>query len=149
VVLGRNFPAGQSAYKDLDDAIDLLVTHPNAGPFVATRLIQHLVKSDPSPAYVARVAKVFRNNGVGVVGDLKAVVRVILLDPEARRGDDPARGDRTDGKFREPFLHHIAFARGIGCQRNFKNPDGSTWAGDSSQPPFSPPSVFGFYAPGA
>ena len=147
VVLGRVFPAGQTAYKDLDDAVDLLVNHPNAAPFVSIRLIQNLVKSDPSPAYIARVAQVFRNNGAGVVGDLKAVVKAILLDPEARRGDDPAERGRTDGKFREPFLHHTAFARGIGCQRNFKNADGSNWAGDASQPPFTPPSVFGFYSP--
>lgn len=146
VVLGRTFPAGQSAYKDLDDAIDLLVNHPNAAPFVSIRLIQHLVRSDPSPAYVARVAQVFRNNGAGVVGDLKAVVKAILLDPEARRGDDPARSDRMDGKFREPFLHHTAFARGLGCQRNFKSHEGrafSLWR----QEPFRPPSVFSFYAP--
>jgi len=147
VVLGRAFPAGQSAYKDLDDAIDLLVTHPNAAPFVSTRLIQHLVKSEPSPAYVARVAQVFRNNGSGQVGDLKAVVKAILLDDEARRGDDPARSDRMDGKFREPFLHHMAFVRGLGCQRNFNNPDGTASWVFWRQQPFSPSSVFSFYAP--
>jgi hypothetical protein len=146
VVLGRPFAAGQSAYKDLDDAIDLLVTHQNAAPFVSTRLIQHLVKSNPSPAYVARVAQVFRNNGAGQVGDLKAVVKAILLDPEARRGDDPAGLDRSDGKFREPFLHHFVFARGLGCQRNFTNQNGTAW-NVWTQNAFAPSSVFGFYAP--
>jgi uncharacterized protein (DUF1800 family) len=145
-VLGRLFPAGQSPYQDLDDAIDLLVTHPNAGPFVAKRLIQHLVKSDPSPAYLARVAQVFRNNGSGVVGDLKAVVKAILLDAEARRGDDPERLDRNDGKFREPFMHHMAFVRGLGCQRNLTNQDGTAFTFWQQQP-FRPPSVFSFYVP--
>lgn len=71
VVLGRTFPAGQTPMKDLTDAVDLLMTHGNTAPFVATRLIQHLVKSNPTPAYVARVAAKFRNNGQGVSGDLK------------------------------------------------------------------------------
>jgi uncharacterized protein (DUF1800 family) len=145
-VLGRTFWAGQDPYKDLDDAIDLLVTHPNAAPFVSIRLIQHLVKSDPSPAYVARVAQVFRNNGSGVVGDLKAVAKAILLDPEARRGDDPDQLGRNDGKFREPFMHHMAFVRGLGCQRNLANPDGTAFTFYQQQP-FRPQSVFSYYAP--
>ncbi len=145
-VLGRTFWAGQDPYKDLDDAIDLLVTHPNAAPFVSIRLIQHLVKSDPSPAYVARVAQVFRNNGSGVVGDLKAVVKAILLDAEARRGDNPDRLGASDGKFREPFLHHMAFVRGLGCQRNFTNTDGAIY-NFWRQEPFRPKSVFSYYAP--
>jgi uncharacterized protein (DUF1800 family) len=146
VVLGRTFPAGQSASRDLDDAIDLLVTHPNAAPFVSIRLIQHLVKSDPSPAYVGRVAQAFRNNGQGGVGDLKAVVKAILLDPEARRGDNPDRAERMDGKFREPFLHYTALLRGLGCQRNLPTGEGQLfpfWL----QEPFRPASVFSFYAP--
>ena len=145
-VLGRTFSAGQDAPKDLDDAIDLLVTHPNTAPFVSTRLIQHLVKSNPSPEYVARVARVFQDNGRGTVGDLKAVVKAILLDTEARRGDDPARAQTMDGKFREPLLQHMAFARGMGCQRNFKEPDGLESI-PYRQRPFGPNSVFGFYAP--
>lgn len=145
-VLGRTFAAGQPAPNDLDDAIDLLVAHPNTAPFVSTRLIQHLVKSNPSPEYVARVARVFQDNGRGAVGDLKAVVKAILLDSEARRGDDPARAQTMDGKFREPFLQHMAFARGMGCQRNFKNSDGGEFI-PYRQRPFGPGSVFGFYAP--
>jgi len=145
-VMARAFPAGQTAPKDLDDAIDLLVTHPNAAPFVSIRLIQNLVKSDPSPAYVKRVADVFRDNGAGVVGDLKAVAKAILLDPEARRGDDPAKLDKTDGKFREPFLHYMAYVRAIACQRNLNNADGTAYT-FWRQSPFAPQSVFGFYAP--
>jgi uncharacterized protein (DUF1800 family) len=145
-VLGRTFPAGQEAPKDLDDTVDLLVTHPNTAPFVSTRLIQHLVKSNPSPEYVARIARVFQDNGRGAVGDLKAVVKAILLDSEARRGDDPARAQTMDGKFREPFLQHMAFVRGMGCQRNFKGSDGGEFI-PGRQRPFGPNSVFGFYAP--
>ena len=145
-VLGRTFAAGQAAPKDLDDAIDLLVAHPNTAPFVSTRLIQHLVKSNPSPEYVARIARVFQDNGRGAVGDLKAVVKAILLDSEARRGDDPARAQTMDGKFREPFLQHMAFVRGMGCQRNFKGSDGGEFI-PGRQRPFAPNSVFGFYAP--
>lgn len=145
-VLGRTFAASQAAPKDLDDAIDLLVAHPNTAPFVSTRLIQHLVKSNPSPEYVARIARVFQDNGRGAVGDLKAVVKAILLDSEARRGDDPARAQTMDGKFREPFLQHMAFVRGMGCQRNFKQSDGGEFI-PYRQRPFGPNSVFGFYAP--
>lgn len=145
-VLGRIFPAGQSTQKDLDDAIDLLVSHPNAAPFVTFRLIQQFVKSSPTPAYVGRISAVFRDNGRGGLGDLKAVVKAILLDPEARRGDDPASADRMDGKFREPFMHHMALVRGLGCQRNFETPDGKAWS-YWRQPVFRPSSVFGFYAP--
>ena len=145
-VLGRTFAAGQAAPKDLDDAIDLLITHPNTAPFISTRLIQHLVKSNPSPEYVARIARVFQDNGRGELGDLKAVVKAILLDSEARRGDDPARAQTMDGKFREPFLQHMAFVRGMGCQRNFKQSDGGEFI-PYRQRPFGPGSVFGFYAP--
>ncbi len=145
-VLGRTFAAGQDAPKDLDDAIELLITHPNTAPFISTRLIQHLVKSNPSPEYVSRIARVFQDNGRGELGDLKAVVKAILLDSEARRGDDPARAQAMDGKFREPFLHHMAFVRGLGCQRNLKQSDGGEFI-PYRQRPFGPGSVFGFYAP--
>ena len=145
VVLGMTFPAGQSATKDLDDAVDLLISHPNVAPFVSIRLIQQLVKSNPSPAYVERIARIFQNNGRGDVGDLKAVVKATLLDPEARRGDDPARTQSMDGKFREPLLQHMAWVRGLGCTSAFKRPDGS-YALPWRQLPFAPATVFGFYA---
>jgi uncharacterized protein (DUF1800 family) len=148
VVMGTNFPAGQSTTKDLDDAIAMLMAHPNIAPFVSLRLIQHLVKSDPSPAYVARVAAAFRNNGSAAVGDMKAVVKAILLDTEARRGDNPATAQATDGKVREPVLHSLAMWRGMGCRtvpaRNW-NIDEPSFTG--SQNPFRPESVFSFYAP--
>jgi uncharacterized protein (DUF1800 family) len=144
-VLGRTFPAGQSQAKDLADTIDLLMAHGNTAPFVATRLIQHLVKSNPSPAYVGRVAAKFRDNGQGVRGDLKAVVKTILLDEEARAGDLPSRVIRDDGKLREPFLFHTALWRGLGCS---KVPTRGNWVPmPPNQAPFNAESVFSFYAP--
>jgi uncharacterized protein (DUF1800 family) len=85
----------------LDAALDVIFNHPNVGPFIATNLIHRLVTSNPSSAYVARVAQAFNDNGAGERGDLKAVVRAILLDPEAR-GDYST--DPGYGKVREPLL---------------------------------------------
>ncbi len=81
---GKTIPAGQTAAKDLSDALDAIVAHPNVGPFIGRQLIQALVTSNPTPAYVARIAAVFDDNGSGVRGDMKAVIRAILLDREAR-----------------------------------------------------------------
>jgi uncharacterized protein (DUF1800 family) len=145
-VLGRNFPAGQTHQKDLQDAVAMLMAHPNIAPFVSLRLIQHLVKSNPTPAYVGRVAARFKNNGAGVAGDMKAVVKAILLDPEARAGDNPATARADDGKLREPMLQLTALWRGLGCSRFPVNPDGWT-GGPPNQTPFSAESVFSYYAP--
>lgn len=146
-LLGRTFPAGQTIHQDLDDMVALLMAHPNIAPFVSLRLIQHLVKSDPSPAYVQRVGAVFRDNGRGVAGDMKAVVKAVLLDAEARRGDDPKQQQPGDGKLREPMLQQTALLRGMGCQR----PPLQPWDGVpmyvTAQEPFNPASVFGYYAP--
>ena len=87
---GGLLPAGQTATQDLKGALDNVFNHPNVGPFVCRELIQHLVTSNPSPAYIQRVASVFNDNGSGVRGDMKAVITAILMDAEARRGDDPA-----------------------------------------------------------
>lgn len=80
---GTVLPPGQAGLEDINDAIDVLFNHPNIAPFISIRLIQQLVKSNPSPEYINRVASVFNNNGQGVRGDLEAVVRAILTDPEA------------------------------------------------------------------
>jgi uncharacterized protein (DUF1800 family) len=101
-ILGIRIPAGQSAEEDLEDAIDILFNHPNTGPFVARRLIQRLVTSNPSPRYIQRVAAAFADNGSGVRGDMKAVIRAILLDPEALNG--PRDNPVSFGKVREPLL---------------------------------------------
>ena len=143
-ILGKVFPAGQTAPKDLADVVGLLTSHPNVGPFVSLRLIQHLVKSNPSPAYLARVAARFRSNGAGGVGDMKAVLKAVLLDAEARAGDDPARSRSDDGKIREPVLHRSAVFRALGCQGAANNYPGYDL---STQKPLRPESVFSFYAP--
>jgi len=109
-ILGHSLPAHQSIQEDLDDAIDILFQHPNVGPFLAPRLIRALVTSNPSPDYIARIASVFNDNGTGVRGDMKAVVRAILLDPEARN-DNPAA---NFGRLRTPMQHTIALARALG-----------------------------------
>jgi len=100
VLNGVVIPAGQGGDQDLDDALDSIFSHPNVGPFIAIRLIQRLVASNPSPAYVDRIANVFNNNGSGIRGDLGAVVKAILLDPEAR----PDMPMEIDGKLKEPLL---------------------------------------------
>ncbi|HEX8195383.1 MAG TPA: DUF1800 domain-containing protein [Pyrinomonadaceae bacterium] len=90
------------ANDSLNKTLDNIFYHPNVAPFVSKLMIQHLVTSDPSPAYVARIAAVFNNNGNGTRGDMKAVVKAILLDPEARGS---RKTDPTYGKMREPFQY--------------------------------------------
>ena len=101
---GAIAPAGLTAREDLEFALDNIANHPNVGPFVSKQLIQRLVTSNPSPAYVARVSAVFDDDGAGGRGELGAVVRAILLDPEARTGhlDDP-----DFGKLREPVVRMV------------------------------------------
>ena len=111
--------ANQSAEKDLDDALDNIFNHPNVGPFISKLLIQHFVTSNPSPSYVARVARIFNNNGEGVRGDLKAVVSAILLDTEARNGHKTQ--PNTFGKFKEPFIRQTALWRGLHARRRTSN----------------------------
>lgn len=144
-VLGRSFPANAEARQELETIVSLLMSHQNIAPFVSLRLIQHLVTSDPSPAYIARVATVFRNNGQGVAGDMKAVIKAVLLDQEARRGDGSGSGTPVFGKMREPVLWYTAFLRGLGCKRELTAPEG--WVVVPSQAPFNPGSVFSFYMP--
>ena len=113
-------PAGQTAEEDLQGALTNIFNHPNVGPFVCKQLIQHLVTSTPSPAYVARIAAVFANNGNGVRGDMQAVIRAILEDTEARAGDTNPTYD--GGHLREPMLWMTNFLRAVGfhqyrCER--------------------------------
>ena len=101
-------PAGLSPDADLDAALDNIFYHPNTAPFISKLLIQQMVTSNPTPAYVGRVSSVFRNNGTGVRGDLKAVVRAILLDPEARGN---VKTDPNYGHLREPVLYLTSILR--------------------------------------
>jgi uncharacterized protein (DUF1800 family) len=142
-------PGGGDARADLAAALDNLFRHPNVGPFVALRLIQRLVTSNPSPAYVARVAAAFADDGHGVRGNLRAVLRAILLDPEARAGHlaQPARF----GKLREPLLRNThlwraldAFSVGGRIDNLNPYPAIESWFG---QGPLRSPSVFNFFRP--
>ena len=145
-ILGTDFPAGRSAPQELDAVVAMLMNHPNIAPFVSLRLIQHLVTSNPTPQYIARVSAVFRNNGQGVAGDMRAVVRAVLLDPDARRGDIPGTDVSRFGKLREPMLWYSATLRGLGCTQALNWQDGGPVT-PSGQRPFSPTSVFSFYLP--
>jgi uncharacterized protein (DUF1800 family) len=149
--LGVTIPAQTTANPEasLKIALDTIFNHPNVGPFVSQNLIQQLVTSNPSPAYVNRVANVFNNNGQGVRGDLKSVVKAILLDPEAR--DMSKITDPNFGKLREPVLRLTAWARAFGVTSQTGNftigaPEDPATA--LSQTPMRAPSVFNYWRPG-
>jgi uncharacterized protein (DUF1800 family) len=138
------------ANNSLNQALDNIFYHPNVGPFIATRLIQQMVESDPTPAYVGRVAAVFNDNGAGVRGDMKAVIKAILLDPEAR-GD--AKTDPGYGKLREPMQFSVNYLRAFNAMSvdRTTQSDGvifliSQFTG-MSQSPYRSPSVFNYYPP--
>jgi hypothetical protein len=130
--------------------LDTLFNHPNAGPFFSRQMIQRLVTSNPSPAYVARVASKFNDNGAGVRGDLKAVWRAILLDDEAV--GEVSSSSPTFGKVREPMIRAFQWARTFNVNSaletwkwNYETWNANTYFG---QRPFSSPSVFNFFRPG-
>jgi uncharacterized protein (DUF1800 family) len=132
---------------DIQDALNIIFNHPNVGPFVSRRLIQRLISSNPSPAFIQRIASVFNNNGSGVRGDLKSVIRAILLDPEARN----CCGDETDafGKLREPFVRYMNLIKGLNLTATggiFRNAMVRVYD-QTAQRPLSSPSVFNFYSP--
>jgi uncharacterized protein (DUF1800 family) len=125
----------------LTAALDVLAAHPNVGPFIGRQLIQRLVTSNPSPQYVAAVAAAFKSSG----GDMKAMLKAVLMHPEARRMS------ATDGKLREPVLKLSAFLRAFG----FRSDTGNFRVGNTDnagtalgQTPMRSPSVFNFYRPG-
>ena len=146
--LGQTVGSGDGASR-LRLALDILFNHPNVGPFIGRQLIQRLVTSDPSPAYVGRVAAAFNNNGAGQRGDLRAVTRAVLLDPEARQ--DPSLKGTTWGKLREPMIRFVQWARTFGATSAdgkwilWDMSDASTQLGQS---PLRSPSVFNFFRPG-
>ena len=147
-VLGKSIAAGDGKAR-LKQALDILFNHANVGPFIGRQLIQRLVTSNPSAAYVGRVAAAFNNNGAGVRGDLRAVTRAVLLDPEARRGD--VRNGPAWGKLREPMIRFVQWARTFGATSS----DGKWILWDLSdaskslgQSPLRSPSVFNFFRPG-
>ena len=143
---GFTIPAGQTGMQDVEDAINHLFNHPNVGPFIAKRLIQRLVKSNPSPAYISSVAGAF-NNTNGVRGDMKGVIKAILLDPEARSCS--WINNPHQGKLREPMLRYFNVTRQIDIYK----PSGVDWNlgynfyKQTGQAPLVAPSVFNFFMP--
>lgn len=140
-------PAGQSGMEDIQMTIQHLANHPNTAPFICRRLIQRLVKSNPSNAYLLRVSQVFEDNGQGVRGDLGAVVKAILLDQEAR---DCFWLDHPDnGKLREPINRYTHFLKAFEAS----NESGAYYAipfylyAATRQLPMFAPSVFNFFLP--
>jgi uncharacterized protein (DUF1800 family) len=145
IVNGVVLPANQSGTQDLAMALDALFNHPNCGPFVCQQLIQRLVTSNPSPAYVYRIAQVFANDGTGVRGNLGAVVRAILEDYEARSAT--LLSNTGYGKLREPLLRVTGLWRSFGGASTsgryaYSNPEQAL-----SQAALRSPTVFNFFPP--
>ncbi|NQE64866.1 DUF1800 family protein [Caulobacter sp. RHG1] len=135
--LGKTIAAGATQQANVDTVVDTMFNHPNIAPYICKRLIQQLTVANPTPAYVGRVAAVFANNGAGVRGDMKAVVRAIYLDSEARVVS------QLPGKVKEPVLLATSLARAIGYAT-----DGyafTTRDAGMGQAPFRAPSVFNYY----
>lgn len=133
--------------QDIQDALNILFNHPNVGPFISRRLIQRLVTSNPSPAFIQRIATVFNNNGSGVRGDLKAVIRAILLDPDARQ----CCGDNSEyyGTLKEPFLRYMNMIKGLNLQAQggiYRNVMVRVYD-KTEQRPLNSNSVFNFFSP--
>jgi uncharacterized protein (DUF1800 family) len=139
-------PAKISPEQDLDNALDNVFNHPNVGPFIGKQLIQHLVKSNPSPAYVSRVAAAFNDNGHNVRGDLRATIAAVLLDPEARANDEGDKGQPTDGHLQEPVIFVAGMVRAFGGEMTDHNYYGPILI-RLGQSVFNPPSVFNYYQP--
>ncbi len=140
---GYTLPAGQTADTDLKDALHNIFTNSNVGPFICRELIQRLVTSNPSPAYVNRIVTVFNNSAQR--GDLKNVIKAILLDTEARKGDDGSENIAT--KLREPVLNIAAMLRGLGATVVSPN-SMTTYASRLGQTIYYPPTVFDYFLPG-
>ncbi len=145
--LGVTVPANTPGAAALKIALDTLFQHPNVGPFFARQMIQRLVTSNPSPAYVQRVAAAFNNNGAGVRGDMKSFWKAVLLDTEARTLSSAA----SAGKVREPMVRAVQWARTFSATS--VSGQWKVWEQSSSdyglaQSPLRSPSVFNFYRPG-
>lgn len=146
IVGGVSIAAGGTAAGDLKAALDAIFNHPNVGPFICKQLIQRLVTSNPSPAYVGRVAAVFANNGQGVRGDLLAVAKAILTDPEATQ-----TGTTTYGKLREPIIRQAHLWRAFNATGSNGSVNEYLVVNQASelfsQSPLASPSVFNFFVP--
>ncbi len=135
---------GGTAASDLGAALDNIFNHPNVGPFIARHLIKRLVSSNPSPAYIGRVAAVFANNGIGVRGDLGATIRAVLMDSEARQLPSLAS---NRGKLREPLLRQTHLWRAMDASANdgrFREWNADYYLGQAA---LRSPTVFNFFLP--
>ena len=142
LINGCILPPGQTVQQDMDGVLDCVFKHPNTGPFVATRLIRSLVTSNPSPAFIQRIATVFNDNGTGVRGDLKAVLRAILTDAEARQDAATPSG----GRLKDPIYFIVSFVRAMNgtIVPATVIPWNFVAMGETTT---QPPSVFGYYSP--
>jgi uncharacterized protein (DUF1800 family) len=147
IIGGTSLPPNQTAEQDLDAVLDALIAQPTMASFISRQLIQHLVTSSPSPAYVQRVSSIFTDNGSGVRGDMRAVITAILKDPEARAGDNPSlNGSANFGHLREPVMFLTDILRAFNAQLtptsviyNFANQLGQNL--------FFPATVFSYFSP--
>ena len=146
ILNGVTLPAGQTQAQDLKDGLDAIFNHPNVGPFIARRLIQHLGTSNPSPAYISRVAGVFNNNGQGVRGDMKAVITAVLLDPEAR-DNAAATSNNGFGHEREPLVRLASIYRAFSASASSGKFIVNNVNFNFGQAPLYAPSVFNFFSP--
>lgn len=142
---GMTLPAGQTQAQDLKDGLDLLFYHHNTAPFIARRLIQRLVTSNPSPLYISRVAAVFKDNGYAVRGDLQAVVQAILLDNEARSSSLAANA--SYGREREPIIRLANLYRAFNASISTGRFAANNLTFNFGQAPLYSPSVFNFFRP--
>lgn len=143
---GQVIPAGQNAQQDLSAALDNIFNHPNVPPFISKQLIQRFVTSNPSTAYIQRVANVFADNGNGVRGDLAAVMRSILLDDEAR--NNSFISNNSFGKLKEPLIRYMNLIRAF--EARSRTGRYGNWNPEFSylQRALGSPSVFNFFSPG-
>lgn len=147
IVGGHTIQGGQSGMQDIEEAIDVLFNHPNVGPFLSRRLIQHMIKSNPSPGYISRVSAAFNDNGNGVRGDMTAVIKAILLDTEARECSELQRAEH--GKLTEPFIRYTQFARFVEKDHFYNRiwNIGYNFRNATTQSPLLSPTVFNFFLP--
>lgn len=147
---GTTLPASQTAKQDLEGALDNVFNDPDLPPFVSSLLIQNLVESQPSPDYIKRVASIFIDNGSGVRGDMQAVIKAILLDPEARAGDDPTVSG-AGGRLRDPISQWLTLLRAINVTQTGDmsafGPLNVYCIGSEGEHPHEASNVFGFYSP--
>jgi len=147
IIGGVTIPAGQTAELDLSSVLDALMAQKTMAPFVSKQLIQHLVTSDPSPAYIQRVSTVFLDNGSGVRGDMKAVITAILTDAEARAGDNgSSAANASFGHMREPVLFMANLLRGLNATVGASSAI-NRYSTELGQNLFAPPTVFSYFSP--